>query len=110
MKKSDGPLLNKPTIIGFVFFLIPFFYFILWAIISGRNDSQANSVASFQRFLPPSLKDPVKSTGLFIVFGLVSIALITKNRVQQSEIMTNVTTAILVVAIIMTFFLSFSLL
>ena len=110
MKKSEGPLLNKSTIVGLLFFLIPFLYFVLWVLISEQNDNQANSVASFQRFLPSLLKDPVRSTGLFIVLGIAAIIFLAKNRVQKSGIMTNVSTAILVVAIIVTMLFTFSLL
>ena len=110
MKKANRPLLTRPAILGFVFFLVPFFYFILWVIIAGQYDTQAKSVAAFQKYLPPSLNGPLESTGLFIVLSLASVVLIANNREQPTKIMTYVTTVVLVLALMLVILLSFSLL
>jgi hypothetical protein len=76
MYKKISPRLITTTIIGFILFLIPLFYQILWMYISGLYNTQAERVANYNTYLPPFLRGYGQATMLFLVFCIISLVLL----------------------------------
>lgn len=108
--KTTDKQLKISAFIGFMFFLIPLSFQIIWIWIFCLYDNQAERVEKFKIILPAFFyHEPRHATWLFIAFCLLAIILLVISLKQRNKPLRILSIVTLVLASLMMLLLLFSL-
>ena len=109
MNKTGNQKLKISAIIGFLFFLVPLSYQIIWICIFYLYHNPADRFEKFKTIIPAFLQEPHNAAWFFIAFLLIAIIFLTISLRQRNIPLRILSIVTLVLTSLLTLLFLFSL-